>query len=163
MLKIREEEVQTGGLAPPVGQIRTVRIQQRLQSCYTLTTSCSWKMCMNFVLLWVLSPTCCLQSGGDLLILQVLSFVLVKHQEDILRREDTPQTECIKNCTYTRGFQVCGGHHVDSHVLLFLMLLSWRVDKLTVHLLILSHRLWNSGQFSWAMPWPWGKGWSQGN
>lgn len=35
----------------------------------------------------VLSPTCCLQSGGDLLILEVLCFVLVKHQEDVLQRD----------------------------------------------------------------------------
>lgn len=36
--------------------------------------------------------TCCLESGADLLILKTLSFVLVKHQEDILWRDLKKET-----------------------------------------------------------------------
>lgn len=68
-------------------QITKIRIQQRLYTSDTLTIQHSREMSINYVCMHALSPTCCLQSGGDLLILKVLCFVLVKHQEDVLQRD----------------------------------------------------------------------------
>lgn len=102
-----------------------------------------------------------------------MTFVLVKHQEDILYQDSTKAFRCLK--LQPRPYGSCSikwGKFVSKHLVNTIKnkntVSIWQTTInnckwLTVHLLILSHRAWNSGQFNWALPCVWKKYSGKGN